>query len=175
MLTFLPSLQILVVVVIVAWNVLLSTRIAQVRTLPRPFAFLTALAGFLLLPALAIHVATSDAITARSVSAVEWIWPITLVLFALQALYAATRRLVNPFLGPLPFRHIARIDDDPGDAWITQKIFADAFQETPCAVTMPKTIFHRRLQVLLHQIAAKNRQHPLHIIRMHEIECVSIQ
>jgi len=95
----LPSLQILLVVIIVAWNVLLSTRIAQVRTLPRPFAFLTALAGFLLLPALAIHLATSDAITARSVSAVEWIWPITLVLFALQALYAATRRLVNPFLG----------------------------------------------------------------------------
>ena len=95
----LPSLQLLLVVVIVAWNVLLSGRIAQVRTLPRPFALLTALAGFLLLPALAIHLATSDAITARSVSAVEWIWPITLVLFALQALYAATRRLVNPLLG----------------------------------------------------------------------------
>ena len=49
----LPSLQILLVVIIVAWNVVLSTRIAQVRALPRPFAFLTALAGFLLLPALA--------------------------------------------------------------------------------------------------------------------------
>ena len=95
----LPSLQILLVVIIVAWNVLLSGRIAQVRTLPRPFVFLTALSGFLLLPALAIHLATSDAITARSVSAVEWLWPITLVLFALQALYAAVRRLVNPFLG----------------------------------------------------------------------------
>ena len=95
----LPSLQMLLVVIIVAWDILLSARIAQVRRLPRPFVFLTALAGFLLLPALAIHLATSDAITARSVSAVEWIWPITLVLFALQALYAATRRLVNPFLG----------------------------------------------------------------------------
>ncbi|MCU1350021.1 MAG: hypothetical protein JWO56_3051, partial [Acidobacteria bacterium] len=74
-------------------------RIGQVRTLPRPFVLLTALAGFLLLPALAIHLATSDAITARSVMAVEWLWPLTLVLFALQALYAAVRRLVNPFLG----------------------------------------------------------------------------
>ncbi len=99
MLTLLPSVQILLVAIIVAWNVLLSARIAQVRTLPRPFVLLTALSGFLLLPALAIHLATSDAITARSVSAVEWIWPITLVLFAMQALYAATRRLVNPFLG----------------------------------------------------------------------------
>ncbi|CAN5130685.1 hypothetical protein BH09GEM1_BH09GEM1_13590 [soil metagenome] len=95
----LPPLQILLVVIIVAWDILLSARIAQVRTLPRPFVFLTALAGFLLLPALAIYLATSEATTARSVSAVEWIWPITLVLFALQALYAATRRLVNPFLG----------------------------------------------------------------------------
>ncbi|HEY5440843.1 MAG TPA: hypothetical protein VIJ90_06135 [Gemmatimonadaceae bacterium] len=95
----LPPLQILLVVIIVAWDILLSARIAQVRTLPRPFVFLTALAGFLLLPALAIHLATSDAITARSVTAVEWLWPVTLVLFALQALYAATRRLVNPFLG----------------------------------------------------------------------------
>ncbi len=95
----LPALQALLVVIIVAWDILLSARIAQVRTLPRPFVFLTALSGFLLLPALAIHLATSDAITARSVSAVEWIWPLTLVVFALQALYAATRRLVNPFLG----------------------------------------------------------------------------
>ena len=95
----LPPLQILLVVIIVAWNILLTGRIAQVRTLPRPFVFLTALAGFLLLPALAIHLATSDAITARSVTAVEWLWPVTLVLFALQAMYAASRRLVNPFLG----------------------------------------------------------------------------
>ena len=95
----LPPLQILLVVIIVAWDILLTGRIAQVRTLPRPFVFLTALAGFLILPALAIHLATSDAITARSVTAVEWLWPVTLALFALQAMYAATRRLVNPFLG----------------------------------------------------------------------------
>jgi hypothetical protein len=95
----LPQLQLLLVASIVAWDILLSGRIAQVRTLPRPFVVLTALAGFLLLPALAIHLATSDAITARSVTAVEWLWPLTLVLFALQALYAAARRLVNPFLG----------------------------------------------------------------------------
>ncbi|MEO8620933.1 MAG: hypothetical protein ABI625_07700 [bacterium] len=95
----LPPLYVLLVVIIVAWNILLTGRIAQVRTLPQPFALLTALAGFLLLPALAIHLATSDATTARAISAVEWLWPVTLVLFAIQALYAATRRLVNPFLG----------------------------------------------------------------------------
>jgi hypothetical protein len=97
--SLLPPLELLLVAIIVTWNILLSARIAQVRTLPRAFVFLTALAGFLLLPALAIHLASANAITARSVSAVAWIWPLTLVIFALQAMYAATRRLVNPFLG----------------------------------------------------------------------------
>ena len=99
MIALLPLLYVLLVVLIVAWDILLTGRIAQVRTLPRPFVALTALCGFLLLPALAIHLANSNAITARSITAVEWLWPVTLVLFALQAMYAASRRLVNPFLG----------------------------------------------------------------------------
>jgi hypothetical protein len=96
---FFPLLQLLLVGIIVLWDVVLTAKIAQVRTLPRPFVFLTALAGFLLLPALVIHLATTNAITGRSVTAVDWLWPVTLVLFALQAMYAGTRRLVNPFLG----------------------------------------------------------------------------
>ncbi len=99
MTAFLPLLQLLLVAIIVTWNVLLTGRIAQVKTLPRPFVTLTALAGFLLLPALAIHLATTSSITGRAVTAVDWLWPATVVLFALQSLYAATRRLVNPFLG----------------------------------------------------------------------------
>ncbi len=97
--SLLPPLELLLVAIVVAWNILLSARIAQVRKLPRAFVLLTALAGFLLLPALAIHLASANALTARSVSAVAWLWPLTLVIFALQAVYAATRRLVNPFLG----------------------------------------------------------------------------
>jgi hypothetical protein len=96
---FFPLLQFILVTVIVMWDVVLTGRIAQVRTLPRAFVMLTALAGFLLLPSLIIHLATTSAITGRSVIAVDWLWPVTVVLFALQALYAATRRLVNPFLG----------------------------------------------------------------------------
>ncbi len=99
MAAFFPLLQALLVAVIVIWNVVLTGRIAQVKTLPRPFVALTALAGFLLLPALLIHLATTNVLTGRSVTAMEWIWPFTLVLFALQALYAAVRRLVNPLLG----------------------------------------------------------------------------
>src|SRR5258708_14531241 len=95
---FFPLLQLLLVAVIVIWDVVLTGRIAQVRTLPRPFVFVTALAGFLLLPALIIHLASTNAITGRSITAMDWLWPLTVVLFSVQALYAAMRRLVNPFL-----------------------------------------------------------------------------
>ncbi|MEO7456274.1 MAG: hypothetical protein ABIY52_08425 [Gemmatimonadaceae bacterium] len=96
---FFPLIQFVLVTIIVIWDIVLTGRIAQVRRLPKPFVFLTGLAGFLLLPSLIIHLATTNAITGRSVIAVDWLWPMTLVLFACQALYAATRRLVNPFLG----------------------------------------------------------------------------
>jgi hypothetical protein len=97
--TFLPLLQLLLVAVVLIWNVVLAARIAQVGTLPRAFVGLSALAGFLVLPALLIHLATTSSITGRAVLDVDWIWPLTVVLFAIQALYAAVRRLVNPFLG----------------------------------------------------------------------------
>ncbi|MDB4898818.1 MAG: hypothetical protein JWN53_626 [Gemmatimonadetes bacterium] len=96
---FFPLFQVLLAVIILVWNVYLTGRIAQVRTLPRTFSTLSALAGFLLIPALLIHLATASAITGRAITAVDWLWPTTVVLFAIQALYAAMQRLVNPFLG----------------------------------------------------------------------------
>jgi len=95
----LPLVQIILVLVVLVWDVALTSRIVQVRNLPRAFVALTGLAGFLLLPALVIHLATGNAITGRSVTEVDWLWPLTLTLFALQALYAAVRRLVNPLIG----------------------------------------------------------------------------
>lgn len=96
---FIPLLLFLLVALILVWNVVLAGRIAQVRTLPRGFVALSALAGFLVVPALVIHLATTSSITGRAITSVDWLWPLTVVLFALQALYAAARRLVNPFLG----------------------------------------------------------------------------
>ncbi|MEO6528103.1 MAG: hypothetical protein ABIP93_15890 [Gemmatimonadaceae bacterium] len=97
--TFLPLVQLLIVTTVIIWNIALTSRIVQVRQLPRAFVALTALAGFLLLPSLVIHLATTSAITGRAVTEVDWLWPLTLVMFAMQAVYAAARRLVNPFLG----------------------------------------------------------------------------
>src|SRR3982751_4526745 len=95
----LPLLQMLLVVPVLLWDVALTSRIVQVRNLPRAFVALTAIAGFLLLPSLVIHLATTSSITGRAVTQVDWLWPFTVALFALQALYAALRRLVNPFIG----------------------------------------------------------------------------
>ena len=97
--SFLPLLLFALVAVILIWDVVLAARIAQVRTLPRSFVTLSALAGFLVVPALVIHLATTSSITGRAILSVDWLWPVTVTLFALQALYAAARRLVNPFLG----------------------------------------------------------------------------
>ncbi len=99
MFAFLPLLLFILAALILAWNVVLAARIAQVRTLPRNFVALSALAGFLVVPGVVIHLATTSSITGRALTAVDFIWPLTVVLFALQALYAAARRLVNPFLG----------------------------------------------------------------------------
>jgi len=95
----LPLVQMLLVVTVLLWDVALTSRIVQVRNLPRAFVALTAIAGFLLLPSLVIHLATTSSITGRAVTQVDWLWPFTVALFALQALYAALRRLVNPFIG----------------------------------------------------------------------------
>ena len=95
----LPLAALVLAVVILTWDVFLAGRIAQVRALPRPFVLLSALAGFLVVPGLLIHLATANSITGRAITEVEWIWPLTVVLFAVQAFYAAARRLVNPFLG----------------------------------------------------------------------------
>lgn len=96
---FLPLLLFVFVALVLVWNVVLAARIAQVRTLPRGFVTISGLAGFLVVPALVIHLATTSSITGRAITSVDWIWPLTVVLFAVQALYAASRRLVNPFLG----------------------------------------------------------------------------
>jgi hypothetical protein len=99
MTTFLPAAHLALSLIIVIWDVVLAGRIAQLRLASRPFAAVTGLCGLLLLPALLLRIATTTYITGRAVFHVDWIWPLVLVLFALQATYAVSRRLVNYFWG----------------------------------------------------------------------------
>jgi hypothetical protein len=85
--------------VIIVWNVLLAGRIAQLRLASRPFAIVTGLAGLLMIPAFVVAIATTSVITGRALAAVDWLWAFTIVLCAVQASWALSRRLVNPLWG----------------------------------------------------------------------------
>jgi hypothetical protein len=99
MTTYLPAAHLALSLIIVIWDVVLSGRIAQLRLASRPFAAITGLCCLLLLPALIIRMATATVITGRAVVAVDWIWPLVVTLFAVQAIYAVSRRLVNYLWG----------------------------------------------------------------------------
>ena len=96
---FLAPAQLALTVIIVIWDVILAGRIAQNRRAPRVFQAVCGLAALLIVPGLLFTLATSTIITGRAVVAMDWIWPVVLVLFAFQAVYAFVRRLVNPFWG----------------------------------------------------------------------------
>jgi hypothetical protein len=99
MTTFLPAAHLALSLIIVTWDVVLAGRIAQLRLASRPFAAVTGLCAMMLLPALIIRMATATVITGRAVVAVDWIWPLVVTLFAIQAIYAVSRRLVNYLWG----------------------------------------------------------------------------
>lgn len=82
-------------VVILIWNIVLAGRIAQNRQAPPLFQAISGLAALLILPGLLFALATSTIMTGRAVATMDWMWPVVLVLFALQALYALAKRLVN--------------------------------------------------------------------------------
>jgi len=96
---FLAPAQLALTIIIVIWDVVLAGRIAQNRQAPRVFQAVCGLAALLIVPGLLFTLATSTIITGRAVVAMDWIWPMVLVLFAFQAVYAFVRRLVNPFWG----------------------------------------------------------------------------
>src|SRR5215203_6143844 len=99
--TWFPIAYLTLSALLVAWDVVLAGRIAQLRKAPWLFAGLTGLAGFLLIPAILLTVAASSPITGRALTAfpVQLLWPLTAVMFAVQAVYALVRRLVYPLLG----------------------------------------------------------------------------
>ena len=99
MTTWLPAAYLTLSLIILIWDVVLAGRIAQLRQASQTFAAITGIVGLLLLPAVLLRIATSTFITGRSVVAVDWIWPLILVLVMIQAIYAISRRLVNPLWG----------------------------------------------------------------------------
>jgi len=90
---------VVVAILLVMWDILVAGRVAQLRRAPRAFAAITAIAGLLLLPALIVAYSSASILYGRAIQPIAWIWPLITVLFALQAAYALSRRLVTPLFG----------------------------------------------------------------------------
>jgi hypothetical protein len=84
---------------VMLWDVFLAGQIGQLRRAPRFFRGVTALAGLLIAPAVLVAVASASILTGRAIHIIAWVWPLTLCIFAIQALYAVGKRLVTPFIG----------------------------------------------------------------------------
>jgi hypothetical protein len=95
----LASAHLAVSAIILLWDIFLAGQIAGLRAAPRAFAALTALAGLLAAPALLVALAAASTLYGRAIHGVAWIWPLTLTLFAAQAVYATGRALVTPLIG----------------------------------------------------------------------------
>src|SRR5918911_3573294 len=97
----LATAHFLISLAVLAWDVWMAGQISRLRKTPPAFAALTALIGLLVAPALLVVLAASSILTGRTLAsvAVTVLWPATLVLFAVQALYATVRRLVTPLIG----------------------------------------------------------------------------
>ena len=96
---FLPALYVAAAAVMLMWDVVVAGRVSQLRRVPRAFAALTAFGGLLIVPALLIAYASASLLYGRAIQPVAWVWPVTAVLFAIQATYALSRRLVTPAFG----------------------------------------------------------------------------
>lgn len=95
----LPALYVAAAAIMVMWDVLVAGRVSQLRRAPRTFAAISGFAGLLIVPALLIAYASASILYGRAIQPVAWVWPVTTVLFALQATYALSRRLVTPLFG----------------------------------------------------------------------------
>jgi hypothetical protein len=95
----LGALYVAISVAIIAWDILMAGRIAQLRRIPRSFQAITGIAGLLLVPALVVAYTAQSLLYGRAILLVSWLWPFTALLFLLQTIYALGRRLVTPLLG----------------------------------------------------------------------------
>lgn len=80
--------------IILIWDVVLAGRIAQNDQAERPLQVMCGFAALVILPALLLSLATSTVLTNRAVSAMDWLWPAVLILYAAQSVYALVRGLV---------------------------------------------------------------------------------
>src|ERR1700693_501678 len=95
----LAALYVALCAAMIAWDIVMAGRIAQLRRTPRAFQAITGIAGLLLVPALVVACTAQSLLYGRAILLVAWLWPFTALLFVLQTVYALARRMVTPLLG----------------------------------------------------------------------------
>ena len=86
-------------IAMIAWDILMAGRIANLRRTPRAFQMITGIGGLLIIPALVVAYTSESLLYGRAIILVDWLWPFTALLFAVQTVYALFRRMVTPLLG----------------------------------------------------------------------------
>jgi hypothetical protein len=86
-------------IAMIAWDILMAGRIANLRRTPRGFQMITGIGGLLIVPALVVAYTSESLLSGRAIILVDWLWPFTALLFVVQNVYALFRRLVTPLLG----------------------------------------------------------------------------
>src|ERR687890_618054 len=83
-------------VAMIAWDILMAGRIAQLRRIPRGFQAITGIASLLLVPALVVAYTAQSLLYGRAIFLVAWLWPFTTLLFVLQTIYALALYAARP-------------------------------------------------------------------------------
>jgi hypothetical protein len=84
---------------VLIWNLTIAGRAARLQSTQRTMAFLCALCGLLLLPALTVLLVSTSVLTGRALYTLAWVWPATTIVVAIQAAYALSQRAVAPPIG----------------------------------------------------------------------------
>jgi hypothetical protein len=102
-----PAALLAYMVALLTWNIFLGGRIGRRHEYPRVFTGMSALAGFVILPALLIFIAGGTAITGRAIQSVTWMWPAACALVTAQSVYSAITRRLQMYAGlPLVFYNV---------------------------------------------------------------------
>jgi hypothetical protein len=95
----LATAHLVLTALVLIWNLAVSGRAARLQSTPRTMAFLCALCGLLLLPALTVLLVSTSVLTGRALYTLAWVWPATTAIVAVQAAYALSTRAVAPPIG----------------------------------------------------------------------------
>jgi len=71
-------------IAMIAWDILMAGRIANLRRIPRAFQMITGIGGLLIVPALVVAYTSQSLLYGRAIILVDWLWPFTALLFVVQ-------------------------------------------------------------------------------------------